>query len=165
VVPEIPALRRRARGLTGASCDADDLVQETLVRAYRAIDRFDGRYPRAWLHTIVRNARLNQFRRTRPGLLDDPNATLAEIADPSPLADVEASVVDRTMAEAVGIALKELPLGMRRALQLVDQGFRYQEAADILGIPVGTVMSRLHRARRRLRHRLEEEGMTPTTTR
>ena len=71
VEPEIEVLLRVARTLTRSGADAEDLVQETLVRAYRAIDRFDGRHPRAWLLTILRNTNANMHRRRRPGLVDD----------------------------------------------------------------------------------------------
>jgi RNA polymerase sigma-70 factor (ECF subfamily) len=73
VVPEIPALLRVAQSLTSNAHDAEDLVQDTMLRAYRAIDRFDGEHARAWLFTILRNTHVNRNRKRRPGLLDDPN--------------------------------------------------------------------------------------------
>ncbi len=75
VVPQLEILYRTARSLTRSSSDAEDLVQETLLRAFRAIDRFDGRYPRAWLLTIMRNANINRARKKTPDLLDDPEFT------------------------------------------------------------------------------------------
>src|SRR6056297_4282422 len=78
VLTELPVLLRVARRLTQDGHDAEDLVQDTLVRAYRAFDRFDGRYPRAWLLTILRNTHRNQLRKRRPDLLDD------ELADRIP---------------------------------------------------------------------------------
>lgn len=71
IVPEIPVLYRVALSLTGQQVDAEDLVQETLVRAFRAVDRFDGAHPRAWLLTILRHAHLNRVRMRRPVLLRD----------------------------------------------------------------------------------------------
>ena len=66
VLPELDVLLRVARSLTHNAADAEDLVQETLIRAHRSIDRFDGRHPRAWLLTILRNANVNRARRRRP---------------------------------------------------------------------------------------------------
>ncbi|MGH9268240.1 MAG: sigma factor, partial [Acidimicrobiales bacterium] len=73
VVPEIEVLLRVARTIVSRPADAEDLVQETLLRAYRGIKSFDGRHPRAWLLTIMRNAHVNSVRRRRPELLDDPD--------------------------------------------------------------------------------------------
>ena len=153
VVPEIDVLYRVALSLTRNRADAEDVVQETLLRAYRAIDRFDGRYPRAWLLTILRNANRNRVRRRRPELLRDPDEgpDLLEAGtdpDEGPEAQVLADVLDAEVAEA----LDALPERFRTVVDLVDvDGLSYAEAAEALGIPVGTVMSRLHRARKRLR--------------
>ncbi len=72
VEPELEVLLRVARTLTGSSGDAEDLVQETLIRAWRSVDRFDGRHPRAWLFTILRNTNINMHRRQRPSVVADP---------------------------------------------------------------------------------------------
>lgn len=72
VLPQVEVLYRVARSLTGQPADAEDLVQDTLLRAFRAIEGFDGRHPRAWLLTILRNTEHNRHRRRRPVLLDDP---------------------------------------------------------------------------------------------
>ena len=74
-------LYRVARSITRNPTDAEDLVQDTLLRSYRAIDRFDGRHPRAWLLTIMRNAQINRVRRKRPELLRDPDTTMERLAD------------------------------------------------------------------------------------
>ena len=81
VVPEIEVLYRVARSITRNPTDAEDLVQDTMLRAYRAILRFDGRHPRAWLLTIMRNAQINRVRRKRPELLRDPDAAFERLAD------------------------------------------------------------------------------------
>lgn len=166
VVPEIEVLLRVARTLTRPA-DAEDLVQETLLRAYRAIDRFDGRYPRAWLLTIMRNTQINRTRRRRPELLDDPDRTFAEVADESSGdADPESVVVGEMFDAVVEDALARLPETFRQAVELVDiAGLSYQETADALGIPVGTVMSRIHRARQRIRDRLAAAGLAPRSHR
>ncbi len=160
VLPELDVMYRVARSLTRNPTDAEDLVQDTLLRAYRAIDRFDGRYPRAWLLTILRNAQINRVRRKRPELLDDPDATFERYAaDDDDSMAPEHVVIDPVFDERVDDALAALPEKFRGVVELVDiEGKSYQDAADALGIPVGTVMSRLHRARRRMRDQLERAG-------
>ena len=160
VVPELPVLLRVARRLTGNPADAEDLVQETVVRAYRAVDRFDGRHPRAWLLTILRNTWRNMNRRTRPRLLDDQDDI---VSVPASGADgrtgAEEQVLDGVLDAELAAGLRALSDSQRAVVLLVDlDGLAYQEAADVLGIPPGTVMSRLHRARKRLRKRLEQRG-------
>ena len=160
VVPELPVLLRVARRITGDPTDAEDLVQETLVRAYRAVDRFDGRHPRAWLLTILRNTWRNMNRRARPRLLDAEE----EIASvPATGVDgrggAEEQVLDGVLDAELAAAVRGLSKDHHAVVVLVDvDGLSYQEAADVLGIPTGTVMSRLHRARARLRKRLEQRG-------
>ena len=166
VLPELDVLLRVALARTRSAADAEDLVQDTLLRAYRSIDRFDGTYPRAWLLTILRNAHANQGRRRRPSLLRDPEAgrRLAENQDPQPSAEtvVVGAVFDATVADAVAV----LPTRFRQVVELVDiDGLTYQEAADVLGVPIGTVMSRLHRARHRIRTRLTAAGLAPRSPR
>lgn len=159
VVPELDVMYRVARSLTRNPTDAEDLVQDALLRAYRAIDRFDGRHPRAWLLTILRNAQINRVRRKRPELLDDPDATFERTPDDDDSTDPEHVVVDPVFDAEVDDALAALPEKFRAVVELVDiAGKSYQDAADELGIPVGTVMSRLHRARRRMRDQLERAG-------
>jgi RNA polymerase sigma-70 factor (ECF subfamily) len=160
VVPELPVLLRVARRITGNPIDAEDLVQETVIRAHRAVDRFDGRYPRAWLLTILRNTWRNMNRRTRPRLLDTDDELLSV---PATGADgrsgAEEHVVDRMLDAELAAGLRNLSDAHRVVVLLVDiDGLTYQEAADVLGVPSGTVMSRLHRARKRLRARLEQRG-------
>lgn len=161
VLPELDVLLRVARTLVPRPADAEDLVQETLLRAYRAVDRFDGRYPRAWLLTIMRNAQANRMRRRRPELLDDPDTTLERASSDHPTdGDPEAQVVDTQFDAEVAAALDALPDKFRSVVELVDvQGLSYAEAAAALDLPVGTVMSRLHRARQRIRNRLAGSGL------
>jgi RNA polymerase sigma-70 factor, ECF subfamily len=162
VLPEVEMLLRVALSRTGNAADAEDLVQDTLLRAYRAIGRFDGSYPRAWLLTILRNAQVNRVRRRRPSLLRNPDAghRLEEGRDPIPSA--EAIVVGQAFDATVEDAVTRLPERFRHVVELVDiDGLSYQDAANALGIPVGTVMSRLHRARHRIRTRLTAAGLVP----
>lgn len=163
VVPELDVLLRVARRLTGEPGQAEDLVQETLIRAYRAIERFDERHPRAWLLTIMRNNHLNMLRRRRPRIADYSEERL--LSAPARGADgrggAEEHVVDATFEAAVAAALQQLPPKMRAVVALVDiDGLSYREVATTLGVPEGTVMS-VHRARARLRSQLEEAGFGP----
>jgi RNA polymerase sigma-70 factor (ECF subfamily) len=160
VVPEIEVLYRVARSITRDPTDAEDLVQDTMLRAYRGILRFDGRHPRAWLLTIMRNAQINRVRRKRPELLRDPDATMERLADEdSAELGPEAQIVDAEYDAAVERAVDALPEKFRAVVELVDiQGLSYAEAAEIMGVPTGTIMSRLHRARTRIRKHLESSG-------
>lgn len=161
VLPELDVLYRVAYSITRNPTDAEDLVQDTLLRSYRAIERFDGRHPRAWLLTIMRNAQINRVRRKRPDLLRDPDETFERVADPSSDgAGADTTLIDATFDHEVETALARLPDKFRTVVELVDlQQLSYQEAADVLGVPVGTVMSRLHRARARIRKHLLATGM------
>ncbi len=157
VEPEIEVLLRVAGSLTANQADAEDLVQETLVRAYRALDRFDGRHPRAWLLTILRNTSSNLHRRQRPGLIGDWESLRAarpafgHAQQPS----AEDAFVDGELGAELDAAVRGLDPRFRATLVLVDiHDLSYAEAASVLGIPVGTVMSRLSRARGRLRKTL-----------
>ncbi len=163
VLPEIAALLRVARSMTPQASDAEDLVQDTLLRAWRSLDSFDGRHPRAWLLTIMRHAEINRHRRRRPQLLDDPDVEMArQAADEQAGASAEDVVVGRMFDEIVESALAALAERFREVIMLVDvEGLTYAEAAEILGVPEGTVMSRLHRARTRIRAVLAEAGLAP----
>lgn len=161
VLPEIEILLRVANSLTRNHAEAEDLVQDTLLRAYRGIDRFDGRYPRAWLLTILRNTHINRNRRRRPGLLRDPDAAVDRMISAASDERVDASIDDEMDVEIVR-ALDSLDARFRQVVVLVDiDGLTYAEAAEVLDVPVGTVMSRLHRARTRIRDRLDRVGFAP----
>jgi RNA polymerase sigma-70 factor (ECF subfamily) len=163
VVGEIDVLYRVAVTLTRHPTDAEDLVQDTLLRAYRAIDRFDGRHPRAWLLTILRHTHYNRIRKQQPLLLADGESAervLEQAATAAPSSE-EVALAEQ-FEPVVARALAELPAEFRVAIDLVDlQGLSYAQAAARLGIPQGTVMSRLHRGRRRIRATLDEAGLVP----
>jgi RNA polymerase sigma-70 factor (ECF subfamily) len=120
VLPEVEVLLRVALSRTRNAADAEDLVQDTLLRAYRAIGRFDGAYPRAWLLTILRNAQANRVRRQRPSLLRNPDAgqRLQENRDALPSA--EALVVGQAFDATVEDAVARLPTRFRHVVELVD---------------------------------------------
>jgi RNA polymerase sigma-70 factor, ECF subfamily len=153
------ALYRTALRLSGHRAEAEDVVQETYLRAFRGFDRFDpGTNCRAWLFTIMRNAFLNRRRGTaREVLVDDAGALpayeAAVEAGPTP----EEAFLQTLVHGDVDRALKALPLDFREAIVLVDvEGLTYREVSEVLGCPIGTVMSRLSRGRRLLRGALEQ---------
>lgn len=168
VEPELPVLFRVALTLTGTPADAEDLVQETVIRAFRALDRFDGKHPRAWLLTILRNTNMNMHRRRRPELVENWGALgEARPAFGAQLcASPEETVLEGILNEDLEAAVNSLSSRFRVVLLLVDvDGLSYAEAAETLGVPVGTIMSRLSRARDRVRTHLRAHtsslGRTP----
>lgn len=149
---------RVALRLAGNAADADDLVQETMLKAYRSWDQYQqGTNAKGWLLTILRNSFINEYRRrTRhPETVDvdtiEPFAVLSEEQDEDP----QGRFFDQIVDEEVQRAVDGLPEVFREALVLSDvEGLNYQEIAGVLGVPVGTVKSRLFRARRLLKERL-----------
>ncbi|HBF28117.1 sigma-70 family RNA polymerase sigma factor, partial [Rhizobium sp.] len=157
VIGQLAALRRYAMSLVRDADDAEDLVNDALVRAYERHNSFhrDGNL-RRWLFAILHNTHIDQVRRKKSGARRD--ALAAELAD---------SVVESGQEQVVRLAqlraaFSMLPEDQRQALHLVAiEEFSYQEAADVLGIPVGTLMSRLSRARARLRDFENGQAATP----
>jgi RNA polymerase sigma-70 factor (ECF subfamily) len=144
----IPALRRYARALTRNSETADDLVQDTLVRALRSEHLFHGGDVRAWLYTILTNLNRNRLR----SLARRPVMTLIGEDDAPDMSGPEAGSRD------IERALASLVDDQRAALLLVVlEGLTYREVAEVQGVPVGTVMSRLARARAQIRAYLDGE--------
>lgn len=159
VMPELQLLHAMAMRMTRDPHDAEDLVQDTLLRAHRAIDRFDGRYPRAWLLTILRNTQINRVRKKSPVLAFDPEATFGRLPAAEGRDTAAEQALDRIADPAVVDALARLSERHRAVVTLVDvEGLAYKEAAEMLDVPIGTVMSRLHRARAKLRGILEKSG-------
>jgi len=167
----IDALYRSALRLTRKPEDAEDLVQETYLRAYRYRRKFQpGTNEMAWLFTIMTNVFRNRLRQ-RPAPedpLDEPGTDffiydqLRREGLPVHLMSPEEIVVDRGFGDEVKRALEDLPVAMRMVVMLVDvEDFSYKEAAAILGIKIGTVMSRLHRGRRALQKKLWEYAGRP----
>lgn len=165
----IDALYRTALRLARNPDDAGDLVQETYIRALRFRHQFKpGTNLKAWLFRILTNTFINLYRRraARPEFTDVEGLDewvlynkMAELRSPSSLGNPEREVLDRLVDEEVTQALEELPERFRTAVLLADvEGFTYREIADILHIPIGTVMSRLHRGRRFLQRRLLEHA-------
>jgi RNA polymerase sigma-70 factor (ECF subfamily) len=149
MLPHLRPLFAAAYRMTGNAHDAEDLVQETFLRAYRAFDRFaPGSNARAWLQTILQRVRTDAFRRTRR------RPQTVELTGEGPAAAAPQHALD-SGREALERALRALPEAFRTAVVLRDvQELSYAEIAEALGVPVGTVMSRIHRGRALLREAL-----------
>jgi RNA polymerase sigma-70 factor (ECF subfamily) len=152
VLPHLDAAFNYARWLTKNEADAEDVVQDAYVRALRFFPSLRGEDARAWLFTIVRNTWYGRFpRRAGPAVMtmvdEEPDAD--NRADAS--LDPEAQLIQQQTVEHVRRALETLPTDFREVLVLRElEGLSYKEIAAIVGIPLGTVMSRLARARERL---------------
>jgi RNA polymerase sigma-70 factor (ECF subfamily) len=155
IVDLIPRLRRYARALVGDRFAADDLVQDTLERAWTKFHLYRGGTDlRAWLFTVMHNVHVNRVRALRP--IDAITDELPEVAQ-------RAVQGDSLMVRDMDRALAKLPEEQREVLLLVAlEDLSYEEAARAIGIPIGTVMSRLSRARERLRTTMLE---VPASTR
>jgi RNA polymerase sigma-70 factor (ECF subfamily) len=155
VAPHVSSLQAAARRLVRDGADADDLVQETLLRAYRFWDRYAAdTHLRAWLHRILRNAFVNEYRRrTREREVLQQARAAFEVDG----VDREQQAGDDELDGSLSGALAALPEEYRAVLWTIAvDDASYREAAERLGCPVGTVMSRLHRARRGMRVLLAE---------
>lgn len=144
----------------GDEARAQDLVQESVLKAYRSWDRFEpGTNSRAWLMTILRNTFINQFRRqkARPASVEFDQVAERPSYEGLFNADPEGEIFGRLIDDEVVAAIEELPEEFRVAIVLSDlEGLSYQEVSELMDIPVGTVKSRLFRARKRLQKRLYE---------
>ncbi len=171
-LPLMDQLYGAAMRMTRNPADAADLVQETFVKAFAAFAQFEqGTNIKAWLYRILTNTYINIYRKNQrnpyQGTIDeleDWQLGGAESATTTVTRSAEAEAIDRMPASAVKDALQSIPEDFRLAVYLADvEGFAYQEIADIMKTPVGTVMSRLHRGRRLLRDLLadyaRERGM------
>jgi RNA polymerase sigma-70 factor (ECF subfamily) len=160
----LDALYRTALRMTRSEAEAEDLVQETYIRAFRFRQQFTpGTNLKAWLFRILTNTFINQYRRkaARPDTteLDDVEESILyrhmrDVSPGSASPDPEAELIDSTLSSEVKDALESLPEKFRTTLLLDVEGFSYKEIAEMLDIPIGTVMSRLHRGRKFLQKRL-----------
>jgi RNA polymerase sigma factor (sigma-70 family) len=165
VQPHLADAYALARWLTGSRADAEDVVQEACLRAFRGIGGFGGVNARAWLLTIVRHAAYTWLGKNRSAALimtDDLEAVEQRQAGPAGSADSgpqtpEEVLIAKAEAAQLEAAIAGLPVPFRETLVLRDvQGLDYREIAEVTKVPIGTVMSRLARARRRL---IAELGM------
>jgi RNA polymerase sigma-70 factor (ECF subfamily) len=171
-LPFLEDVYRFARSMTRDEADADDLVQETYLRAYRSWDTFQpGSDARRWLFTIARNAFLRSREREQRKVSVGDDAELEMMAAgqsqiATPRGELEAALSRLDLAPAIDRALRDLPDVFRTAVTLVDvEGQSYDEAAEVLGVPVGTIRSRLFRGRRLLQDALidyaRDAGLVP----
>ncbi len=163
----LDALYRTALRMTRNPSDAEDLVQDALVRAYRFYDRFEqGTNFRAWLFKILTNTYINSYRRKQGRPQESSLEDTEEFflynqlsSDGDRVTDVEDTVLDHLGADAIQRAIDQLPPQFRTTVQLADvEGLSYAEIAEATGVAKGTVMSRLFRGRRLLQRALWEQA-------
>src|SRR5260370_23405681 len=162
VVPFMVQLYPAALRMTKNPSDAEDLVQETFAKAYAAFHQFKpGTNLRAWLHRILANTFINSYRKKRREPVQDLGADFQDDwqvgSDPltPPVRSAEAEALERLADSEILQALRELPAEFRVAIYLADiEGYPYKEVAAMMGTPIGTVMSRLHPGRAKLRQRV-----------
>ncbi len=162
-IPHMNALYNFALRMTGDADDADDLVQETYLKAFRFFDKFEkGTNAKAWLFRILKNSYINEYRKVKkaPNRVDYDdienfyeNIKASEVKSSHLAEDVFGNLLDDQISEAIS----SLPEDFRTVIILSDiEGFTYEEIADFVDCPIGTVRSRLHRARKMLYVRLHK---------
>ena len=161
LLPHVRALQTFAYHLTYNQEDADDLVQETYLKAYRFIDKYDeGTNAKAWLFKILKNAYINEYRKRvkQPTKVDYEEIVAYHDTDDdriSGYSDLREEIFLHMMGDEVTSAINSLPIDFRTVILLCDiEGFTYEEIASIIDIPIGTVRSRLFRARNLLKEKL-----------
>jgi RNA polymerase sigma-70 factor (ECF subfamily) len=159
VLPHLDAAFNLARWLAGNDHDAQDIVQEAFLRAFRFMGGFRGGNSRSWLLTIVRNTAYTWLRKHHaPAVVHLEAEELAEIEDPSALAG-DVALLQSADASQLRSMLEQLPVEFREAIVLRElEGLSYKEIAEVADVPIGTVMSRLARARRQLQELLSSKG-------
>ncbi|MFQ5876270.1 MAG: sigma-70 family RNA polymerase sigma factor [Acidobacteriota bacterium] len=173
-LPHLDALYNMALKMVREPADAEDLVQETFVRAYRFFSRYErGTNCKAWLFTILRNVFINRYRKVRSqpdeidfGAIEEHSERIIADVTAAPARDPETAAANAILGERVQAALEALPADYRMVVVLsIVEGYTYKEIAAIMSCPIGTVMSRLFRARQILQSALEpqarERGLLP----
>jgi RNA polymerase sigma-70 factor (ECF subfamily) len=168
-MPHMDAMYNFALKLTADEDDAQDLVQDTCLKAYRFINSFEpGTYAKAWLFRILKNNFINDYRKKSRGpskvefeWVEQSISGEDEAAEPAYFADLQAETVNDMLGDEITAALQSLPVDFRMIIILCDlEEFSYEEMAKILDIPIGTVRSRLHRARALLKTKLVSYAKT-----
>lgn len=158
-LPHLDALYNTALRLTHSESEAEDLVQETYLKAFRFFHRFEqGTHIKAWLFKIMTNTFINQYRKQQRDreVVEDWDWEQIMQSD-AHYQDNERSILDSFMSDPIMDALQDIPVDFRTVVLLADmEDFSYKEIADIVGCPIGTVMSRLYRGRRLLRKLLRD---------
>ena len=167
VMPYLGDAYALARWMTGTRTDAEDVVQEASLKAFRAIRRYAGGNARAWVLTIVRNTALSWMAKSRPAAVvavDDlaaverRHAQSGDMENWSSTTDPETEIIAKADAARLETAIAALPSPFRETLVLRDlQGLDYREISQVTETPIGTVMSRLARARQRLIETVRDE--------
>ncbi|MBK9354871.1 MAG: sigma-70 family RNA polymerase sigma factor [Bacteroidetes bacterium] len=166
--PHANALYNFAFHLTYNDADADDLVQETFLKAFKYIDHYQaGTNAKAWLFKILKNGFINQYRKKSkaPNIVDYEDIIafqdFDDESDQKKDNDLRVEIFDNLIGDEVSLALNTLPVDFKTVILLCDiEGFTYEEIAKIIDIPVGTVRSRLHRARNLLKEKLEKYALS-----
>lgn len=157
-LPHLDSVYRVALRLSGDRTRAEDLTQETMLRAFRAWDQYrQGTNARAWLLTILRHTFINEYRRTRnqPRPVDVSEVERYHVPSDAQEADPEGAFFERIVDDEVLRAIDALPAEFREVVVLSDiEGLTYAEMAELVGVPIGTIKSRLYRGRRLLQQRL-----------
>ena len=162
VVPHLDAAYNLARWLAGNDHDAEDIAQEACLRAFRFLGGFRGGNSRSWLLTIVRNTAFTWLKKNRPqAIVSVGEEVMLEIEDPASALNQSATLhhADRDVLRA---ALEQLPMEFREVLILRElEGLSYKEISEVADAPIGTVMSRLARARKQLQDYISRKETSP----
>ena len=165
--PHMQALKTFAYHLTYNDAEADDLVQETYLKAHKFILNYDrGTNAKAWLFKILKNAYINEYRKKikRPTKVELEDVNIYRDGDDQSSAgytDLRDDIFEQTMGDEVSTAIKMLPEEFKTVILLCDiDGFSYEEIAKILELPIGTVRSRLFRARNMLKDKLKTYALS-----
>lgn len=163
IIPHLDAMYNFALRLTSDPSDAEDLVQDTIVKAFRFFSSYEkGTNAKAWLFRILKNSYINNYRKQskQPNQVDyDEVSTFYETirAERTDTSDLEDKMFRDLIDDDISKALDELPEDFRTVVLLCDiEDFTYEEIANMLDVPIGTIRSRLHRGRNLLKAQLEE---------
>ncbi|WP_445664248.1 sigma-70 family RNA polymerase sigma factor [Fodinibius sp. AD559] len=163
IIPHLDAMYNFALRLTSDPSDAEDLVQDTIVKAFRFFSSYEkGTNAKAWLFRILKNSYINNYRKQskQPNQVDyDEVSEFYETirADRTDTSDLEDKMFRELVDDDISQALEELPEDFRTVVLLCDvEGFTYEEIANMLDVPIGTIRSRLHRGRNLLKAQLKE---------
>jgi len=166
LLPHIDALKTFAYHLTYDEDDANDLVQETYMKAHRFIDRYiQGTNAKAWLFKILKNAYINHYRKrskqpTRVDFEDIVNYHDSDDSKGAGYTDLREELFADMMGDEITVAINSLPIDFRTVVLLCDvEGFTYEEISKIIDVPIGTVRSRLFRARNMLKEKLKNYAL------